>query len=108
MLKHTTGDKERDRMVEILIKKLQTPVRENEHYDLENLQQAIQIGKKLEMTIYLAHKMVDRVRKDKLRSMISVLTQYPHMRKKRLLEQITCEEICKMKRDDFLTTELKR
>lgn len=41
MIKHTTGDKERDRMVEILIKKLQQPVKENEHYDLENLEQAI-------------------------------------------------------------------
>ena len=94
MLQHTTGDKERDRMVEILIKKLQTPVKENEHYDEDTLKKAIQMGKILEQTIYTAHKNVDRIRKDKLRSMISVLTQYPHMRRKLLLEQISCETIC--------------
>ena len=66
-------------------------MRENDHYELDMLKKAIQVGKQLEKTIYDKHRNNDKVRKDKLRSMMSVLTQYPHMRKKLLSDQITCE-----------------
>ena len=48
------------------------------------------------------------MRQDKFRSMMSVLLQYPHMRLKLVKGEITSEAIVVMKRDDFLSTELKR
>ena len=72
------------------------------------LLKAIECSKNLEAAIYNAHKNVEKLRKDKFRSMMSVLTQYPHLRTRLLSEELSGEAICKMKRDDFLSTELKR
>ena len=68
----------------------------------------IEVGQALWSAIYNQHKLNEKLRKDKARSMISVLTQYPHMRTKLLNNLVSCDDICKMKRDDFLSNELKR
>ena len=80
----------------------------DEPYGEEMLLKGIEVGQNLWKAIVNQHKLNEKLRKDKARSMISVLTQYPHMRQKLLKDLVTCDNICKMKRDDFLTTELKR
>lgn len=40
--------------------------------------------------------------------MMSVLSSHPHMRTKLLDEKVTPSEIIRMKREDFLSVELKR
>jgi DNA-directed RNA polymerase subunit M/transcription elongation factor TFIIS len=72
------------------------------------LLRAVDTGKSLEAVIHDTCGKSSKLEKDKFRSMMSVLIQYPHMRQKLLSNQLTCEAICSMKRDDFLTSELRR
>lgn len=96
-------------MVKIFVKKLQQPVREgDEPYSEEMLLKGIEVAQNLWTAIANQNKNNEKLRKDKSRSMLSVLTQYPHMRKKLLTDQVSCDDFCNMKRDDFLTTELRR
>ena len=95
-------------MIEKFINKLQMPIRETDpQFDRATLLRAIELSKELERAIFDTCK-GDKTRKDKFRSMMSVLGTHPHMRKKLLLEEVTPLEIVQMKRDDFLSAELKR
>ena len=72
------------------------------------MKKAIEVARGLERAIYDTCKGREKERKDKFRSMLSVLITHTHMRKKLLDGEVTSLEIVGMKRDDFLTTELKR
>uniref|UniRef100_A0A7S3MPU9 TFIIS-type domain-containing protein n=1 Tax=Favella ehrenbergii TaxID=182087 RepID=A0A7S3MPU9_9SPIT len=51
---------------------------------------------------------MDKGRKEKFRSMIAVLTQHAHMRTKLISGEVSPSEILRMKREDFLSADLKR
>ena len=51
---------------------------------------------------------MEKPRKDKFRSMMSVLVQHSHMCKKLIDEDVSPFDIVRMKRDDFMSVELRR
>ena len=96
-------------MIEKFLIKLQTPVRVGAPpYDRETLLKAVAVAKGLEQAIYDLCKGSEKPRQDKFRSMMSVLIQHMHMRSDLLEDEVTPFDMVRMKRDDFLTTELKR
>lgn len=78
---YTTKDSGRDLMIEKFIGKLQAPIKEGgPQLDKPTLLKAIELAKDLERAIFDLSKQ-DKARKDKFRSMMSVLGTHPHLRK---------------------------
>lgn len=106
-MKPEVFDTVRNSMIEKLIQILQTPERDAPQLSEEKLLKAIKIGTLIERHINDSQK-TDKLRADKFKSMMSVLTFHAHMRAKLLSEEVSPSDIIKMKRDDFLSTTLKR
>ena len=104
-----TGVMGRDLFIRKFITKLQTPAATEAdlHYEKSVLLRAIDIAKDLEQAIFDSNK-TDMLRKSKFRSLMSVLQEHPHMRTKLLNGRVSVLEFIRMKRDDFLSAELKR
>lgn len=113
LLSYTTGDSVRDMMIEKFIGKMQTPVKpEDPQLSKEKLLKAIEVSKGIELAIFDLNNSIkqEKARKDKFRSMMAVLGTHAHMKTKLLDEDddLTPLQFVQMKRDDFLSEELKR
>ena len=62
----------------------------------------------LERAIYDQAKGIMKMRRDKFISMMSVLMNHTHMRTRLLDRTVSPADMVRMKRDDFLSSELKR
>ena len=102
-------DERRQTMIEKFITKMQTPVAGPEHpYDRQTLLKGIEAGKGIEKVIFDYNPSNEKARKEKFRSMIAVLTSHAYIKTKVLAGEITPLELVNMKRDDFLSEDMKR
>lgn len=103
------SDDMRRMMIEKFIGKLQMPLKDTDPaYEKETLEKAIDVAVDLERAIFDINKGSEKPRKDKFRSLMQVLGQQAHMRSKLLSGRVTAMQMVQMKRDDFLSAELKR
>ena len=77
-------------------------------YDRQTLLKGIEAGKGIEKVIFDYNPSNEKARKEKFRSMIAVLTSHAYIKTKVLAGEITPLELVNMKRDDFLSEDMKR
>ena len=96
-------------MLDKLVQKLQTPERDSmPALSMKELQAAVRVATQIEKGIFDANKFDVKGRQDKFRSLMAVLIKHSHMRTKLLSGEIEPSKILTMKREDFLSVELKR
>ena len=96
-------------MIEKFVLKLQTPINDTDPgYSLGKLERAVGIAKEIEKLIYNQNRFNEKGRQDKFRSIMAMLIKKKELRQELVNGVTTSIKLFTMKREDFMSAELKR